>query len=195
MPQQAAKALAELGERLALARLRRKQSQRAWAQRLGVSVPTLASMERGEPGVSMGVYATALWIIGIVGLIAILTGPYGWVRRLRGGIANLYRSATTAVGDRAQDDDTLLWVARNVDGLRIAGYGLGALLLWFVDLSWLTFFFIAVIVAGWQVLVARLAIRGEELAAAAESGDDGSEPTEGADGETPPVPPDVVPAS
>lgn len=139
--------------------------------------------------------ATALWIIGIVGLIAILTGPYGWVRRLRGGIANLYRSATTAVGDRAQDDDTLLWVARNVDGLRIAGYGLGALLLWFVDLNWLTFFFIALIVAGWQVLVARLAIRGEELAPAAEPGDDGSEPTEGPDGETPPVPPDVVPAS
>lgn len=75
MPQQAAKALADLGERLALARLRRKQSQRAWAQRLGVSVPTLASMERGEPGVSMGVYATALWAMGRAGALADLADP------------------------------------------------------------------------------------------------------------------------
>jgi len=75
MPQQAAKALAELGERLALARLRRKQSQRAWAQRLGVSVPTLASMERGEPGVSMGVYATALWVMGRAGALPDLADP------------------------------------------------------------------------------------------------------------------------
>lgn len=75
MPPQAAKALAELGERLALARLRRKQSQRAWAQRLGVSVPTLASMERGEPGVSMGVYATALWIMGRAGALPGLADP------------------------------------------------------------------------------------------------------------------------
>lgn len=75
MPQQATKALAELGERLALARLRRKQSQRAWAQRLGVSVPTLASMERGEPGVSMGVYATALWLIGRADALPDLADP------------------------------------------------------------------------------------------------------------------------
>jgi len=75
LPQLAVKALSELGERLALARLRRKQSQRAWAQRLGVSVPTLASMERGEPGVSMGVYATALWMIGRAGALPDLADP------------------------------------------------------------------------------------------------------------------------
>ena len=28
-----------------------------------VSVPTLGRMERGEPSVSMGVYATALWLV------------------------------------------------------------------------------------------------------------------------------------
>ena len=57
-------ALAALGENLAVARLRRRESQRAWAQRLGVSVPTLIRMERGDPGVGMGIYATALWLIG-----------------------------------------------------------------------------------------------------------------------------------
>lgn len=70
-----AKGLAALGEQLALARLRRKQSQRVWAQRIGVSVPTLASMERGEPGVSMGVYATALWLMGRTQALSALADP------------------------------------------------------------------------------------------------------------------------
>ena len=39
----------------------------------------------------------------------------------------------------------------------------GALLLWFVNLTWLTFFLIALLVAGWQVLVARLALRAQVL--------------------------------
>jgi hypothetical protein len=103
--------------------------------------------------------ATVLWIIGIVAVIAILTGPYGWVVRLRRGTVNLFRSASTTVSERANDDATLQWVAHNVDALRIGGYVLGALLLWFVDLSWLSFFLIALLVAGWQVLVAQLAGR------------------------------------
>lgn len=57
-------ALRTLGENLALARVRRRESQRAWAKRLGISVPTLIRMERGDPGVSAGIYATALWLIG-----------------------------------------------------------------------------------------------------------------------------------
>ena len=89
-----------------------------------------------------------------------LTGPYGWVRSLRSSIARLFTSATTAVSERAQDDATLVWVAHHVDALRIGGYVVGALLLWFVNLTWLTFFLIALLVAGWQVLVARLAAPG-----------------------------------
>lgn len=64
LPRTVASALSELGENLALARVRRKESQRAWAERLGVSIPTLIRLERGDPGVSMGVYATAFWLIG-----------------------------------------------------------------------------------------------------------------------------------
>lgn len=64
LPPEAAAALARLGESLAIARVRRKESQRQWALRLGVSVPTLIRMERGDPSVSMGIYATALWMLG-----------------------------------------------------------------------------------------------------------------------------------
>ena len=64
LPAVVARALKDLGENLALARQRRKESQRAWASRLSVSVPTLIRMEKGDPSVGMGVYATALWLMG-----------------------------------------------------------------------------------------------------------------------------------
>ena len=64
MPPAAAMALKQLGENLAIARVRRKESQRTWAQRLRVSVPTLIRLEQGDPGVGSGVYATALWLMG-----------------------------------------------------------------------------------------------------------------------------------
>ncbi|WP_431256306.1 XRE family transcriptional regulator [Roseateles chitinivorans] len=56
--------LRELGGNLSLARKRRQEPLTAWAQRIGVSVPTLMRMEKGDPAVSMAVYATALWIMG-----------------------------------------------------------------------------------------------------------------------------------
>lgn len=137
-------------------------------------VTTLVKIEVNRPAVEtiVGTFvnpltasaATVLWVIAIAAAITILTGPYGWVRRLRSSIAGLFGAATTAVGNRANDDATLAWVVEHVDGLRIAGYALGALLLWFVDLTWVSFFLIALVVAAWQVVVARLAVRGTERA-------------------------------
>ena len=63
LPPAATSVLRKLGADLATARKRRKQSLRAWAARLDVSVPTLMKMEKGDAAVSIGVYATALWII------------------------------------------------------------------------------------------------------------------------------------
>jgi hypothetical protein len=68
-------ALAKLGADLAVARLRRKESLASWSTRMGVSVPTLMNMEAGEPGVSMGIYLTALWLIGRDSALADLASP------------------------------------------------------------------------------------------------------------------------
>lgn len=75
MPPAATEALRRLGDNLALARVRRKESQRLWAQRLGVSVPTLIRMEQGDAGVAMGTYATALWLIGRAAALPELAAP------------------------------------------------------------------------------------------------------------------------
>lgn len=75
IPPAATQALRALGENLAVARSRRRESQRTWARRLGVSVPTLIRMERGDPGVAAGIYATALWLMGNVGALPDLAAP------------------------------------------------------------------------------------------------------------------------
>src|SRR5688500_489842 len=75
IPPAATQALRALGENLAIARTRRRESQRAWAKRLGVSVPTLIRMERGDPGVGAGIYATALRLMGTVSGLPELAAP------------------------------------------------------------------------------------------------------------------------
>ena len=75
LPPATLSALETLGAHLAVARLRRKESLVSWALRLGVSVPTLMRMESGEPGVGIGIYATALWLIGRDGALAELASP------------------------------------------------------------------------------------------------------------------------
>lgn len=75
MPPSTVAALEQLGADLAVARLRRKESLKTWAKRMGVSVPTLLRLEAGEPSVSLGVLATALWLIGRDATLASLATP------------------------------------------------------------------------------------------------------------------------
>lgn len=75
MPPSTVAALEQLGADLAVARLRRKESLKTWAKRLGVSVPTLLRLEAGEPSVSLGILATALWLIGRDATLATLATP------------------------------------------------------------------------------------------------------------------------
>jgi transcriptional regulator with XRE-family HTH domain len=75
LPPGTAAALEKLGADLAVARLRRRESLRAWAQRMGVSVPTLQRLEAGDPAVGIGIVATALWLIQRDGELGKLAAP------------------------------------------------------------------------------------------------------------------------
>ena len=63
-----------LGQNIATARKRRGESQAQWAKKLGVSQPTMARIERGDPSVAMASYVMCLWLInqaeGLADLIA-----------------------------------------------------------------------------------------------------------------------------
>lgn len=75
LPPATAAAIEKLGADLAVARLRRKESLRTWAKRMGVSVPTLQRLEAGDPSVGIGIVATALWLIKRDGELRNLAAP------------------------------------------------------------------------------------------------------------------------
>ena len=68
-------ALQKLCANLAVARLRRKESLRTWAKRLGVTLSTLQRLEAGDPTVSIGIVASALWLINRDGELGNLAAP------------------------------------------------------------------------------------------------------------------------
>ena len=59
--------LARLGERIRLARLRRHFSAKMVAERGGMSLMTLRSVENGGMGVTIGAYIAALHVLGLDG--------------------------------------------------------------------------------------------------------------------------------
>ena len=66
LPRAARQALIKLGEDITIARKKRRISTISMAERAFISRGTLYKVERGNPTVSMGVYATVLAILGLV---------------------------------------------------------------------------------------------------------------------------------
>ncbi len=61
----AQKPISALGENIKLARLRRKFSAEQVAERANISRPTLVSIEKGNPNVSIGAYVKVLSVLGL----------------------------------------------------------------------------------------------------------------------------------
>jgi transcriptional regulator with XRE-family HTH domain len=61
----AQKVISTLGENIRLARLRRKYSTQQVSERANISRPTLLSIEKGNPNVSIGAYVKVLMVLGL----------------------------------------------------------------------------------------------------------------------------------
>lgn len=57
--------LQEVGENIKLARLRRRLTMNQVSERAGISRPTLSSLERGSPSVSLGIVLQVLFVLGL----------------------------------------------------------------------------------------------------------------------------------
>lgn len=65
IPMSLRRGLKNLGESLKKARIRRRLKMVTVADRAGVSRETLAKIQRGDPGVSMGNYAAVIFALGL----------------------------------------------------------------------------------------------------------------------------------
>lgn len=75
LPAPARDGLAQLGRDLSVARRRRRIPVRRMAERMRVSPTTVTRLERGDPGVGLGVLMTALWLFGMQDRLATLVAP------------------------------------------------------------------------------------------------------------------------
>lgn len=63
--------------------------------RIGVSVPTVIRMERGDPSVSIGIYTTALWLLGLSGALGEIASPAKDLRALEAEVREATRTRAT----------------------------------------------------------------------------------------------------
>ncbi len=65
LPPDVTNALSRVGESIRIARKRRGMTLDGMASRMFVTRKTLARLEKGDPSVSLGVLASALWVLGM----------------------------------------------------------------------------------------------------------------------------------
>ena len=75
--------LADFGERLRLARLRRRLTATTVAGRSGISRPTLTKVERGDPSVTFGTYLRVMSVYGIEADLKAIAADDALGRRLQ----------------------------------------------------------------------------------------------------------------
>jgi transcriptional regulator with XRE-family HTH domain len=75
VPLPVARALRKLGHDIRDARRRRRIPVSVLAERASMSRTTLNKAEKGDPGVSLGAYATVLFVLGMIDRLADLADP------------------------------------------------------------------------------------------------------------------------
>ena len=75
LPTQVRRSLTKFGGDIAVARRKRKLTVAMMAERLGVSQGTYLRVEKGNPSVSLGIYAMALFALGLGNAFEELVDP------------------------------------------------------------------------------------------------------------------------
>jgi DNA-binding XRE family transcriptional regulator len=75
LPPAVRRSLAKLGADIATARRKRNLTAMMMAERIGAAKSTYLKVERGDPAVSMGIYAMALFVLGFGDVIGDIVDP------------------------------------------------------------------------------------------------------------------------
>ena len=102
MPLQAAEHVAQLGQRIRVARIRRGWSVADLAVKAGINRNTLTALELGKPGTAVGVCITVLWALGLDKSLEAVANPD---TDLHGKALEASRRPTRAGKSRKASDD------------------------------------------------------------------------------------------
>ncbi|MBV5347397.1 helix-turn-helix domain-containing protein [bacterium] len=75
LPREVLKHLDELGQRVRIARVRRRLSTEDLAQACGIGRRTLYRIENGEPGIALGTLLSVLWKLALLDTIRGVANP------------------------------------------------------------------------------------------------------------------------
>ncbi|MDG2520444.1 helix-turn-helix transcriptional regulator [Caulobacter segnis] len=99
LPAPARRALKTLGADVAVARKRRRIPQQLLADRMLVSRQTVQRLEAGDPTVSLGVLASAFFILGFTSRLEALLSPQSDAMGMSEELARLPKRIHTPVAD------------------------------------------------------------------------------------------------
>lgn len=102
MPMEVSQRIAQLGQRIRLARLRRGWSVADLAAKAGINRNTLTALELGKPGTAIGVCFTVLWALGLDKSLDAVADPDA---DLHGKALEASRRPTRAGKSRKPSDD------------------------------------------------------------------------------------------
>jgi transcriptional regulator with XRE-family HTH domain len=77
LPPRVLRSLQKLGKDIAIARRKRAFTVQTMAERSGVARTTYLKLEKGDPSVSLGVYAMALFVLGFEEALGNIADPQG----------------------------------------------------------------------------------------------------------------------
>lgn len=75
MPPAVRRSLAKLGADISIARRKRNLTTMMMAERIGTAKSTYLKVQRGDPAVSIGIYAMALFALGLGGAMGDIVDP------------------------------------------------------------------------------------------------------------------------
>jgi hypothetical protein len=101
--------------------------------------------------------AILLAIVLLTLLIALITGPYPWAVTVRGWVRDGARGIASAFAGRdVPDTGRVHWIRDHRDALMLAGGVVALLLLLLFNLSWWAFAIVTVVIALYEIALARL---------------------------------------
>jgi hypothetical protein len=104
-----------------------------------------------------GFFVLTVWVLGValaVLVIAVLAGPYRWAAAIRSSVQRAGRSTARATGGDRRG--ALAWIGSHAAGLQLAGAVVAGILLLIVNVSWLSFLIVGVLLAAYEAGLQRL---------------------------------------